>query len=63
MAEALDELARYYSGRIPPPDDVLGRQPISDSFRNDDPGTVLKSLQAVSGYRWQILFGRLVVVR
>nr|WP_132765777.1 DUF4880 domain-containing protein [Pseudomonas aeruginosa] len=41
----------------------LGRQPVSGSFRSDDPEAALKSLQAVLGYRQQILFGRLVVIR
>ncbi|HCI3926642.1 hypothetical protein IGA85_32990, partial [Pseudomonas aeruginosa] len=44
-------------------DDALGRQPVSGSFRSDDPEAALKSLQAVLGYRQQILFGRLVVIR
>ena len=63
LAEVLDELARYYPGRILLLDDALGRQPVSGSFRSDDPEAALKSLQAVLGYRQQILFGRLVVIR
>ncbi len=63
LAEVLDELARYYPGRILLLDDALGRQLVSGSFRSDDPEAALKSLQAVLGYRQQILFGRLVVIR
>ncbi|MGV8268076.1 hypothetical protein ACV334_35960, partial [Pseudomonas aeruginosa] len=50
-------------GRILLRDDALGRQPVSRSFRSDDPEAALKSRQAVLGYRHQILFGRLVVIR
>ncbi|KAF1066472.1 MAG: Protein FecR [Pseudomonas citronellolis] len=63
LAEVLDDLGRYYPGRIVLLNPQLGRQRVSGSFRTDDPQAALNALQALVGFEQHTLFGRLRVIR
>lgn len=63
LAEVIDDLRRYYPGRILLLNDQLGARRVSGSFPSDDPQAVLDALQAVLGFEQHSLLDRVIVVR
>ncbi|WP_017904235.1 FecR family protein [Pseudomonas asplenii] len=63
LAEVVDDLRRYYPGRILLFNDALAARRISGSFPNRDPQAVLDSLQGVLGFEQHSLLGRVIVLR
>ncbi|KTC42190.1 sugar ABC transporter substrate-binding protein [Pseudomonas sp. ABAC61] len=63
LAEVVQDLQRYFPGRILLLNDELAARRISGSFSSKDPQAVLDSLQAVLGFKQHQIFGRLVVLR
>ncbi|NWA00258.1 FecR family protein [Pseudomonas gingeri] len=63
LAEVVDDLRRYYPGRILVFNDSLAARRVSGSFPNKDPQAVLDSLQGVLGFEQHTLLGRLIVLR
>ncbi|MGY2234323.1 FecR family protein [Pseudomonas gingeri] len=63
LAEVVDDLRRYYPGRILVFNDTLAARRVSGSFPNKDPQAVLDSLQGVLGFEQHKLLGRLIVLR
>ncbi|QXI27624.1 FecR family protein [Pseudomonas vanderleydeniana] len=63
LAEVVDDLRRYYPGRILLFNDALAARRVSGSFPNKDPQAVLDSLQGVLGFEQHNLLGRVIVLR
>ena len=63
LGEVLDELRRYYPGRILLLDGDLAQRRVSGSFASQDPEAILDALQSVVGFQQHRLFGRLIVLR
>lgn len=63
LAEVIEDLQRYYPGRILLLNDEVGSRRVSGSFPSNDPLAVLNGLQAVLGFEQHTLLGRLIVVR
>ncbi|WP_248768403.1 FecR family protein [Pseudomonas sp. MWU12-2345] len=63
VAEVVQDLGRYYPGRILVFNDSLAARRISGSFPNKDPRAVLDSLQGVLGFEQHSLLGRVIVLR
>jgi len=63
LAEVVQDLGRYYPGRILVLNDSLAARRISGSFPNKDPRAVLDSLQGVLGFEQHSLLGRVIVLR
>ncbi|AZF14578.1 FecR family protein [Pseudomonas sp. R3-18-08] len=63
LAEVIEDLARYYPGRILLLNDEMGAKRVSGSFPSNDPLAVLNALQAVLGFEQHTLLGRMIVVR
>ncbi|WP_248803759.1 FecR family protein [Pseudomonas sp. MWU13-2100] len=63
LAEVVEDLGRYYPGRILVFNDSLAARRISGSFANKDPRAVLDSLQGVLGFEQHNLLGRVIVLR
>ncbi|MHC8304307.1 FecR family protein [Pseudomonas sp. PB3P13] len=62
LAEVVEDLRRYYPGRIVLLDDEMAARRVSGSFPGKDPQAVLSSLQGVLGFeRHQI--GQVIIVR
>lgn len=62
LAEVVDDLKRYYPGRIVLLNDELAGRRVSGSFPSKDPQAVLASLQGVMGFG-QTRVGSLVILR
>lgn len=63
LADVLDELGRYYPGRILLLDTDLAGQRVSGSFPNNDPRAVVDALGAVLGFQRHEVLGRVMVLR
>ncbi|WPN99351.1 FecR family protein [Pseudomonas sp. MUP55] len=63
LAEVIDDLARYYPGRILLLNNEIGAKRVSGSFPSKDPVAVLNALQAVLGFEQHTLLGRMIVLR
>ncbi|VVM59959.1 hypothetical protein PS662_01258 [Pseudomonas fluorescens] len=62
LADVVQDLRRYYPGRIVLLDDELAARRVSGSFPGKDPQAVLNSLQGVMGFE-QHTVGRLIILR
>lgn len=63
LGEVLDELDRYYPGRIVLLDSRLAQTRVSGSFPSQEPAAVLDALQAVVGFQRDELLGRVMILR
>ncbi|WP_460131290.1 FecR family protein [Pseudomonas sp. S1_E04] len=63
LADVLNDLGRYFPGRILLLNDEMGARRVSGSFPSNDPQAVLNALQAVLGFEQHSLLGRIIVVR
>ena len=63
LAQVVEDLGRYYPGRILLLDDELGQRKVSGSFPVAAPLLVLDSLGKVMGFSRQTVLGRLTLVR
>ncbi|WP_409318102.1 FecR family protein [Pseudomonas sp. KCJK9016] len=63
LAEVVQDLRRYYPGRIVLLNDELGARKVSGSFPSRDPQAVLNSLQGVLGFEQHQVLGRLIILR
>jgi len=63
LGEVLDELRRYYPGRIVLLNDELRDKRVSGSFASQDPQAILDALQGVVGFEQHELLGRLIILR
>ncbi|AZF41179.1 Iron siderophore sensor protein [Pseudomonas sp. R1-43-08] len=63
LAEVIEDLARYYPGRILLLNDEMGARRVSGSFPSKDPAAVLNALQAVLGFEQSTVLGRMIVLR
>jgi transmembrane sensor len=62
LAEVVEDMRRYYPGRIVLLDDELAKRRVSGSFPSKDPVAVLRSLQGVMGFEQHTL-GNLIILR
>jgi transmembrane sensor len=63
LAEVVQDLGRYYPGRIVLLNDELAARRISGSFPSKDPQAVLSSLQGVLGFEQHSVLGQLIILR
>jgi len=63
LADVVQDLRRYYPGRIVLLNDELGARKVSGSFPSRDPQAVLNSLQGVLGFEQHQVLGRLIILR
>jgi transmembrane sensor len=63
LADVVQDLRRYYPGRIVLLDDELAARKISGSFPSKDPQAVLSSLQGVLGFEQHQVLGHLIILR
>ncbi|WDY58821.1 FecR family protein [Pseudomonas sp. PSKL.D1] len=63
LAQVIEDLGRYYPGRIVMLDGELGQRKVSGSFPVQEPLAALDSLGKVMGFSRQTILGRLTVVR
>lgn len=63
LAEVVEDLGRYYPGRIVLLDGELAQRKVSGSFPVDEPLAALDSLGKVLGFSRQTLLGRLTILR
>ncbi|MBK5011865.1 DUF4880 domain-containing protein [Pseudomonas sp. S60] len=63
LAQVLDDLRRYYPGRILLLDDALGQRLVSGSFPVAEPMLALDSLGKVVGFERHTVLGRLTLIR
>ncbi|WP_248731118.1 FecR family protein [Pseudomonas sp. MWU13-2517] len=63
LADVIEDLGRYYPGRILLLNDEMAGKRVSGSFPSKDPQAVLNALQAVLGFEQQRVFGRMIVLR
>ncbi|WP_409313080.1 FecR family protein [Pseudomonas putida] len=63
LAQVIDDLGRYYPGRILLLDGDLGQRKVSGSFPVAEPLLALDSLGKVMGFSRQTVLGRLTLVR
>ncbi|MEE1923241.1 FecR family protein [Pseudomonas sp. 148P] len=63
LQQVVDDLARYYPGRILLLDGDLGTRKVSGSFPADDPLAALDALGAVAGFQRHTLLGRVTLLR
>ncbi|WP_414154831.1 FecR family protein [Pseudomonas sp. BNK-43-a] len=63
LAQVVEDLGRYYPGRILLLDEALAQRKVSGSFPVEEPMLALASLGKVMGFVPQTLFGRVTVVR
>jgi transmembrane sensor len=61
LAEVVQDLGRYYPGRIMLLNDELAKQRISGSFPSKDPQAVLSSLQGVLGFEQHPVLGLIIL--
>jgi len=63
LADVVEDLRRYYPGRIVLLNDELAARKISGSFPSKDPQAVLNSLQGVLGFEQHRVLGQLIILR
>ncbi len=63
LAEVVEDLRRYYPGRIVLLSDELAARKVSGSFPSKDPQAVLSSLQGVLGFEQHQVLGHLIILR
>ncbi|QCY14549.1 FecR family protein [Pseudomonas sp. MPC6] len=63
LAEVVQDLGRYYPGRILLLNDELAARRVSGSFPSKDPQAVLSSLQGVLGFEQHQVLGHLIILR
>ncbi len=63
LAEVVQDLGRYFPGRIVLLNDELAARRISGSFPSRDPQVVLSSLQGVLGFEQHSVLGQLIILR
>ena len=63
LADVIDDLSRYYPGRIVVLNDELGARKVSGSFPSKNPVAVLAALKSVVGFEQYEAFGRVIVIR
>lgn len=63
LADVVQDLRRYYPGRIVLLNDELAKRRVSGSFPSKDPQSVLSSLQGVLGFEQHQLLGHLIILR
>ncbi|WP_449431227.1 FecR family protein [Pseudomonas putida] len=63
LAQVVEDLGRYYPGRLLLLDSELGRRKVSGSFPVDQPLLALDSLGKVLGFSQHTLLGRLTIIR
>jgi transmembrane sensor len=63
LAQVVEDLGRYYPGRIVVLDGELGQRKVSGSFPVEEPLLALDSLGKVMGFSRQTVLGRLTLIR
>jgi transmembrane sensor len=63
LADVVEDLRRYYPGRILLLNDELAARKVSGSFPSKDPQAVLSSLQGVLGFEQHQVLGHLIILR
>ena len=63
LADVVQDLRRYYPGRIVLLNDELAKRKVSGSFPSKDPQAVLSSLQGVFGFEQHQVLGHLIILR
>lgn len=63
LADVINDLSRYYPGRILLLNAQLGETRVSGSFPSNDPQAVLAALKSVVGFEEYSVMGRVIVVR
>jgi transmembrane sensor len=63
LADVVEDLRRYYPGRIVVLNDELAQRQISGSFASKDPQAVLSSLRGVLGFEQHQVLGHLIILR
>ncbi|GFM84532.1 sensor [Pseudomonas cichorii] len=63
LADVINDLSRYYPGRIVVLNDQLAAKRISGTFPSKDPQAVLAALQSVVGFETYSMLGRIIVLR
>ena len=63
LADVVEDLRRYYPGRIVLLNDELAARKVSGSFPSKDPHAVLNSLQGVMGFEQHQVLGHLIILR
>ncbi|WP_202370132.1 FecR domain-containing protein [Pseudomonas sp. MWU318] len=63
LADVVEDLRRYYPGRIVVLNDELAARKVSGSFPSKDPQAVLSSLQGVMGFEQHQVLGHLIILR
>lgn len=63
LAQVIEDLGRYYPGRMLLLDDELGQRKVSGSFPVAEPLLALDSLGKVMGFSRQTVLGRLTLIR
>lgn len=63
LADVVQDLRRYYPGRIVLLNDELAARKVSGSFPSKDPQAVLSSLQGVLGFEQHQMLGHLIILR
>ncbi|MHC8409659.1 FecR family protein [Pseudomonas sp. Hz4] len=63
LADVVQDLERYYPGRIVLLNDELAARRVSGSFPSKDPQAVLSSLQGVLGFEQHQVLGHLIILR
>jgi len=63
LADVVEDLGRYYPGRIVLLNDQLAARRVSGSFPSKDPMAVLSSLQGVLGFEQHAVMGRLIILQ
>ncbi|MGE8066512.1 FecR family protein [Pseudomonas sp. NPDC089569] len=63
LADVVQDLRRYYPGRIVLLNDEMANRRISGSFPSKDPQAVLNSLQGVLGFEQHQVLGHLIILR
>ncbi|EUB71505.1 anti-FecI sigma factor, FecR [Pseudomonas sp. GM41(2012)] len=63
LADVVQDLGRYYPGRIVLLNDELAARRVSGSFPSKDPQAVLSSLQGVLGFEQHKVLGHLIILR
>jgi len=63
LADVIEDLSRYYPGRIIVLNDQLAAKTVSGSFPSKDPQAVLAALKSVVGFEQYEALGRVIVIR
>lgn len=63
LGDVVEDLRRYYPGRIVLLNDELAARRVSGSFPSKDPQAVLNSLQGVLGFEQHQVLGHLIILR